>query len=98
MTHDCLHQGHVWREGERPANANDYPQCPLYMRHRNAVAAQIAVFCQHCDATAMLERRAGFSGHRKPGQPIDHTIPPAFKKVLDRAIGAKPPGPGSTGA
>lgn len=84
--HDCLHHGHVWREAPRPEHPVDYSQRPLYARHRKSAEPTVDVFCQHCPATATLARSAGFSGIRRPGQPIDTTIPPQFQQVLDRAL------------
>lgn len=77
--HDCTHLGHVWKETDGAT----------YSRHRGRTQADVAVVCRHCPATATLKGRAQFSGARK-GQPVDHTIPPAFKQVLDRALQEEP--------
>ncbi len=55
MTRNCPQQGHVWREGERPADEKDYPAFPLYVRHKRRTPGMVAVFCQHCDATGQLQ-------------------------------------------
>jgi hypothetical protein len=62
VAYDCTQQGHIWREGSRPVDPKDYPSCPLYARHRIAAPEGVAVFCEHCDATATLERQATNSG------------------------------------
>lgn len=56
--HNCAHHGHVWREGQRPDRPQDYPQRPLYARHRNREAGPVDVFCQHCTDTNALEAYA----------------------------------------
>lgn len=77
MTHDCNHRGHVW------LTADDQP----YSRERGTdLDATVDVHCQHCPEARQLPRFSTYSGKRAPGQPIDKTIPPAFKAVLDRAV------------
>lgn len=77
MTHDCEHQGHVWLdENVRP-----------YQRLRGTdLNATVNVACAHCPATRVLPKYSQFSGTRVSGQPIDTSVPPAFKSVLDRAL------------
>jgi hypothetical protein len=86
MTHDCDHQGHVWLD------ENDRP----YARQRGKdLSATVDVHCQHCEATRALPKYSQFSGARAAGQPIDNTVPSAFRSVLDRALAEVPTTPGS---
>lgn len=73
--HNCIYHGHVWLETDGTP----------YTRHRGRSQADVAVICRYCETPAMLPGGSQFSGERH-GQPIDHTIPPAFKKVLKRAL------------
>lgn len=78
--HSCTHHGHVWLETDGTP----------YQRIRGRSDASVPVICAHCPATADLPRHSGFSGLRPPGMPIDKTIPPQFKAVLDRALQEAP--------
>lgn len=83
MTPDysCADRGHVWREGQRPANPKDYQQRPLFARHRGRNPGRVPVFCQHCDGVADLEAHGAFTG-----KGVGKAIPPAFQKVMQRAV------------
>lgn len=90
MTRDCNGPGHLWR------TADGKP----YARVRGQSSDTVPVTCAHCAATTELPKHSGFSGSRV-GRPVDHTIPPQFKQVLDRALAeaakSDSPGPVSTG-
>jgi hypothetical protein len=83
MSYDCTQRGHVWLE------ANGQP----YTRHRGQGNETVDVSCAHCLQSAAVARYSGYSGNRKPGQPIDKTVPPQFQRVMDRALTETPPGP-----
>lgn len=95
MTRDCTGPGHLWR------TADGKP----YARVRGQSSDTVPVTCAHCPATTELPKHSGFSGSRG-ARPVDHSIPPQFKQVLDRALAeaakqsespAASPGPVSTG-
>ena len=76
MTHDCAHRGHVWLETDGTP----------YQRLRGRSDASVPVTCKFCPLTASLPRHSQYSGKRPPGMPISTAIPPAFQKVVDRAL------------
>lgn len=81
----CPDLGHVW------LSTDGTP----YSRIRGRKSADVPVICQYCSSEAVMPGTSQFSGKRG-AQPVDLTIPPQFKTVLDRAladIGSVPKSP-----
>lgn len=80
-TRDCTRDGHIWREGQRPARTDDYAKSPLYDRHRGRPKGKVAVFCQHCTASGEMEAHGKYSGRN-----VGKAIPAPFMKVVENAL------------
>ena len=74
--HSCTDHGHVWLETDGTP----------YQRLRGRSDASVSVTCKFCPLTARLPRHSQYSGKRPPGMPVNTEVPPAFQKVVARAL------------
>lgn len=72
VAYDCAHQGHIWLEDA---------DGKVYVRHRGRPQGKVSVHCTHCSATAELEAHG-----KSTGRGVGQAIPPAFQRVMARAI------------